>query len=168
MKLPVLKGPLLYYTVTVSLLASVHLVDRSWYPVDRNIRPFESKNVTVALQPAPIPEPMSKFLMSFSETAVDETATQLVPKAKGERKELGDFFITLLALYKSGNGHKAILEVTEKASGNTQLKHLGVGDSVQEIHVESVSGTSCTLRFMDTQLNFRLFTPDRATGASVE
>lgn len=168
MKLPVLKGPLLYYTVTLSLLASAHLVDRSWYPVDRNIRPFESKNVTVALQPAPIPEPMSKFLMSFSAPASAELAAQPEQKAKGERKELGDFFITLFALYKSGNGHKAIVEITEKASGNTQLKHLGVGDSVHEIHVESVSGTSCTLRFMDTQLNFRLFTPDRAAGASVE
>lgn len=168
MKRPVIKGPLLYYTAALSVISSVHLVNRSWYPVDHNIRPFESKNAVLAINQAPIPEAMSKFLVSFSVPASEQLVAPSELKAKGERKELGDFFITLLALYKSGNGHKAILEITEKASGNTQLKHLGVGDSVQEIHAESVSGTSCTLRFMDTQLNFRLFTPDRAAGASVE
>lgn len=168
MKLPVLKGPLLYYTIALSVFAFAHLVNRSWYPIDRDIRPFESKNVAIVIQPAAIPESMSTFLMSFNAPESAESAEQQEVKAKGERKELGDFFITLLAVYQSGEGHKAIVEITEKTSGVTQLKHLAVGDSVQEIHVDSVTVNACTLRFMETELNFRLFTPDRAAGASVK
>jgi len=163
-----LQGPLLFYTLITVLGASGHLFLRVWNPADSSVKPFASKQVQLHVPDATVPDEITSFLAGFNTPASDETSQDAKPTAKGDTKELGNLYVTLLAVYKSGSSHKAILEITEKESGKRYLEHLGLGDSFKEVQIESVTGTSCKVRFRDVQLNFRLFAPERAVDASVD